>query len=132
MAGAAYAVMSPGGEIGAGVLNEAAPLVEYAKNALSWSGPSRPSTQASTISLVASTPVGAPLAMSTLGIAARSVRAPDTPSMMHRPVTGSLWKQGSVIATTSCGGRQVWPPSSDLITVWKPARLVPPKCVKNA
>jgi hypothetical protein len=60
-----------------------------------------------------------------------SVRAPATPSMMHRPVTVSVKKHGSVIATTSCGCRQVWPPSSDLITVCAPARLVPPKCVKN-
>src|SRR3954451_24528170 len=43
-----------------------------------------------TIRLVASAPVGAPLAMSTLGAGARSLRAPATPSMTGRPCTGSM------------------------------------------
>src|SRR6266542_4219843 len=39
--------------------------------------------------LVASAPVGAPLAMSTLGAGARSLRAPAMPSIVGRPSTGS-------------------------------------------
>jgi hypothetical protein len=44
-----------------------------------------PLTQASMSVLVAPTPVGAPFAMSTLGAADRSVRAPAYPSITHRP-----------------------------------------------
>src|SRR4051794_39182566 len=40
--------------------------------------------------LVAPLPVGAPLAMSTLGAGARSLRAPATPSITGRPCTGSM------------------------------------------
>src|SRR3954463_4074487 len=47
-----------------------------------------------TIRSVASAPVGAPLAMSTLGAGARSLRAPATPSMTGRPCT-SATKAGS-------------------------------------
>ena len=72
------------------------------------------------------------MAMSTLGMAARSVRAPALPSSMHRPVTGSLRKQGSVIATTSRGGAQEVPPLSEVTTVWKPCSDVPEKWVKKA
>src|SRR6476620_2517970 len=42
-----------------------------------------------TIRFVASAPGGAPLAMSTLGAGARSLRAPATPSRTGRPCTGS-------------------------------------------
>src|SRR5919109_976269 len=42
-----------------------------------------------TIRSVASAPLGAPLAMSTLGAIARSLRAPATPSITGRPWTGS-------------------------------------------
>src|ERR1044072_7449422 len=50
---------------------------------------SGPLTYVITIRLVASAPVGAPLAMSTLGAGARSLRAPATPSITGRPWTGS-------------------------------------------
>src|SRR5437660_26154 len=55
--------------------------VEKLRNTCSWLTPSRPSTQVRRISLVAPAPVGAPLAISTLGAAERSSRAPPTPSM---------------------------------------------------
>src|SRR5919206_435254 len=42
-----------------------------------------------TMRSVASAPVGAPLAMSTLGAGARSLRAPAMPSITGRPCTGS-------------------------------------------
>ena len=62
---------------------------------------------------VASSPVGAPLAMSTLGAAARSFRAPATPSSTHRPMTGSTTKHGSVTLRSACGRVQLRPPSVD-------------------
>src|SRR5690242_17862745 len=55
-----------------------------------------------TIRLVASAPVGAPLAMSTLGAGARSLRAPAMPSIVGRPRTGSNapgWFTGPATAT---------------------------------
>src|SRR5581483_1638576 len=48
-----------------------------------------PLTYVITIRSVASVPVGAPLAISTLGAMARSLRAPATPSITGRPCTGS-------------------------------------------
>jgi hypothetical protein len=64
-----------------------------------------------TIRSVASAPVGAPLAMSTLGAGARSLRAPATPSITGRPCTGSNapgWLTGPA---TVCGLDQLAPPS---------------------
>src|SRR4029450_7149798 len=132
MAGAEYAERSAGAATGVGVLKVRPRSVEYDSIDTSWSGPRAPSLQASTISSVASAPVGAPLAMSTLGMAARSVRAPALPSPLHRPVPGSLRKQGSVMATTSRGGAQEVPPLSEVTTVWNPCREVPEKWVKKA
>src|SRR5207248_5570789 len=66
-----------------------------------------------TILLVASPPVGAPLAMSTLGAGARSLRAPAIPSIVGRPSTGSTipgWVTGPA---TGCGRDQLDPPSVD-------------------
>src|SRR6266568_6169488 len=48
-----------------------------------------PLTYVITMRFVASAPVGAPLAMSTLGAGARSLRAPAMPSIVGRPSTGS-------------------------------------------
>src|SRR6266566_8168442 len=72
-----------------GSIQVAPPLVEYERKTCSLLRPSRPSTQVSTISFVASAPVGAPLAISTLGSGARSSRAPATPSSTQRLWTGS-------------------------------------------
>src|SRR3954453_11654706 len=63
---------------------------------------------------VASAPVGAPLAMSTLGAGARSLRAPATPSMTGRPCTGSIapgWLTGPA---TGVGRLQLLPPLSEV------------------
>src|SRR5881275_2629565 len=103
IAGAEYAERSPGKEIALGVLHVLPRSVEYEIIVFSLFWPSRPSVQASMISFVASAPVGAPLAMSTLGIAARSDRAPAIPSSTHRPDTRSMKKHGSVIETKSRG-----------------------------
>src|SRR5436190_13966083 len=77
---------------------------------------------------VASAPVGAPFAISTLGAAARSVRAPVYPSMTQRPESGSTKKQGSVVWNSVFALVQWAPPSNDLnITcdpwVGRPVRL---------
>src|SRR5947199_7830662 len=63
---------------------------------------------------VASDPVGAPFAMSTLGAGARSLRAPATPSMTGRPCTGSVapgWLTGPA---TGRGRVHVEPPLSEV------------------
>jgi hypothetical protein len=65
------------------------PSVEVVKNTCSLLRPSRPSTQVRASWSVASVPVGAPLAMSTLGALDRSLLAPAMPSMVVRPSTGS-------------------------------------------
>src|SRR4051812_3484749 len=64
-----------------------------------------------TIRLVASAPVGAPLAMSTLGAGAGSLRAPATPSMPGRPCPGSSTPGCSTGPDTGCGRDQLDPPS---------------------
>src|SRR5436305_4365423 len=70
-----------------------------------------PLTYERTMRLVASTPVGEPLAMSTEGAVARSLRAPATPSSTDRPCTGSS-TPGWVTAPGIWMGRpQFWPPS---------------------
>src|SRR5438874_11405692 len=62
---------------------------------------------------VASDPVGAPFAMSTLGAGARSLRAPATPSMTGRPCTGSKAPGCVTGPTTGRGDDQVWPPVNE-------------------
>src|SRR5437868_7247691 len=67
-----------------------------------------------TIRSVASPPLGAPFAMSTLGAGARSLRAPATPSMVGRPSPGSKvpgWVTGPA---TGLGLDHVPPPLSDV------------------
>src|SRR6266516_3001005 len=81
--------------------------------------PSRPSAHASTISFVASAPVGDPFAMLTLGEAARSFRAPAIPSSTQRPMTGSMWKHGSTTSSNGVAFVQLLPPSVDVnMTCW--------------
>src|SRR6478609_1593911 len=72
-----------------------------------------PLTYVITMRLVASAPVGAPLAMSTLGAGARSLRAPATPSMTGRPWTGSFAPGWCTGPTTARGVDQVDPPLVD-------------------
>src|SRR5438105_10922011 len=61
--------------------------------------------------LVAPAPVGAPLAMSTLGAGAKSLRAPATPSMTALPCTGSNTPGWSTGPATEAGLEQLDPPS---------------------
>src|SRR4051794_21463762 len=63
---------------------------------------------------VASAPVGAPLAMSTLGPGARSLRAPATPSITGRPCTGSSAPGCWTGPATGRGLDQVLPPLGDV------------------
>src|SRR2546429_6254561 len=66
-----------------------------------------------TIRFVAPLPSGAPLAMSTLGAGARSLRAPATPSITGRPSTGSK-APGCVTGPATGRARdQLEPPSVD-------------------
>src|SRR6267378_7057141 len=62
---------------------------------------------------VASVPVGAPFAMSTLGPGARSLRAPARPSIDGRPVLGSVMPGWVTGPTTGSGFDQLTPPSVD-------------------
>src|SRR4051812_24560201 len=71
---------------------------------------SGPLTYVITIRFVASAPVGAPLAMSTLGAGARSLRAPATPSMTGRPCTGSNAPGWFTGPATGVGRLQLLPP----------------------
>src|SRR5207302_9754678 len=73
-----------------------------------------PLTKLMTIRSVASAPVGAPLAMSTLGAGARSLRAPVMPSISGRPCTGSKMPGWVTGPTTAAGVDQVAPPSDDV------------------
>src|SRR6476469_5418933 len=66
-----------------------------------------------TIRFVASAPVGAPLAMSTLGAGARSLRAPATPSITGRPWTGSVAPGCVTGPATGTGGDHDRPPLSE-------------------
>src|SRR5919198_3524862 len=111
---------SPGNDTGVGPCQDLAPSADQATRVCSWLRPALASAQASTIMLVASAPVGAPLAMSTLGAAARSVRAPVNPSITHRPDSGSMKKQGSVIRNSVRGLVQWTPPSNDCSSTWAP------------
>src|SRR6266516_2322799 len=121
MAGAEYSDRSPANETDAGSLHVPPRSVEFATNVRSSFGPWEPSDHAATISSVASVPLGAPFEMSTLGMADRSMRAPDRPSPTHRPLTGSTLKHGSVIGSTSRGDRQFCPPLRDRIIVAAPS-----------
>src|SRR5947209_14660929 len=75
-----------------------------------------PLTYVMTIRLVASAPVGAPLAMSTLGAGARSLRAPATPSITGRPCTGSVTPGCVTGPATGRALDQLAPPSVDWTT----------------
>ena len=77
----------------------ALPLLERVSMSCSLLSPARPSALVMTISLVAPSPEGAPLAMSTLGPTARSTRAPAIPSMTGRPRTGSRTPGATADAT---------------------------------
>src|SRR6266545_4573496 len=103
-----------------GLVQSVPPLVEVENITCSWLRPSRPSAHESTIWLVASTPVGAPLAMSTLGDGPRSSRAPAMPSSTHRPMDGSKALHRSVAGNRRCALVQWRPPSNDLAMMWKP------------
>src|ERR1051325_569278 len=72
-----------------------------------------PLTYVITIRLVASAPVGAPFAMSTLGAGERSLRAPATPSITGRPSTGAHAPGGGTAPATGVGFDQLLPPSVD-------------------
>src|SRR5579859_4286263 len=82
-----------------------------------------------TMRSVASAPVGAPLAMSTLGAGARSLRAPAMPSMTGRPSTGSITPGWVTGPETGTGTVQVAPPSDELDInsklLWPPEDTVP-------
>src|SRR5215469_18053300 len=132
MAGAVKSALSPGTDTVCGA-DQVWPLsVENDSRDSSLFRPSRPSLHASTISLVASVPVGAPLAMSMLGIAIRSFLAPAGPSMLQRPATGSKKKQAAFICMKSTGRPQLLPPVVDFTRVCAPLFEVLEKCVKNA
>src|SRR2546423_13076660 len=75
-----------------------------------------PLTYVMTIRSVASAPVGAPFAMSTLGAGARSLRAPAIPSITGRPSTGSKTPGCVTGPGTGRGFDQLVPPSSEVET----------------
>src|SRR6185312_11044735 len=64
-----------------------------------------------TMRLVASVPVGAPLAMSTLGAGARSLLAPAIPSITGRPCAGSTAPGCVTGPATGTARDQLEPPS---------------------
>src|ERR1043165_4752778 len=72
-----------------------------------------PLTYVMTIRFVASAPVGAPLAMSTLGAGARSLRAPAIPSIVGRPSTGSMMPGCVTGPATGLAADQFVPPFVD-------------------
>src|SRR3954453_17286159 len=75
-----------------------------------------PLTYVRTIRFVASAPVGAPFAMSTLGAGARSLRAPAMPSMVGRPSAAS-GRPGCVTGpATGAGADQPAPPLVEIET----------------
>src|SRR6266480_3620646 len=131
MPGAENSARSPGADTVAGADQLWPPSVENDSSATSWFRPSRPSLHTSTISFVAPAPAGAPLAMSTLGMAIKSFRAPAGPSLLQRPATGSKKKQEAFICMKSTGRPQLSPPVVDLIIVCVPLFEVLEKCVKN-
>src|SRR3954471_15172354 len=108
MAGAAKRPRSPGDSIGVGAVQLAPRLVDCVKYTCGVA--SGPLTYVMTMRLVAPAPLGAPLAMSTLGAGARSLRAPATPSITGRPCTGSNAPGCVTGPATGCGFDQVDPP----------------------
>src|SRR5262249_46520677 len=132
MAGAVKSARSPGADTVCGADQVWPRSVEYDSRDTSWFRPFRPSLHASTISLVASVPVGAPLAMSTLGIAIRSFRAPAGPSLLHRPATGAKEKQEAVICMKTTGRPPGVPPLGAGRRGFAPPFGVLEKSVKNA
>src|SRR6266513_5153996 len=132
MPGAVKSARSPGADTVCGAAQVRPPSVEYDSRDTALFRPFRPSLHASTISLVASAPVGAPLAMSTLGIAIRSFLAPAGPSLLQRPATGSKKKHEAFICMKSTGRPQVVPPVVDFTTVCAPLFEVLEKCVKKS
>src|SRR6476659_8743752 len=120
MAGAAYIGRSPGSETAVGPCHVAPPLEDHATRAASWLRPPLASAHASMMRFVASVPLGAPFAMSTLGTAARSVRAPVNPSITHLPDSGSTKEHGSVIVNSVLGFDQCMPPSVDRNMICEP------------
>src|SRR5438270_4073443 len=72
-----------------------------------------PLTYVMTMRFVASAPVGTPLAMSTLGAGARSLRAPAMPSIVGRPRTGSKIPGCVTGPATAWAFDQLLPPSND-------------------
>src|SRR6266436_166899 len=66
-----------------------------------------------TIRSVASVPVGAPFAMSTLGAGARSLRAPASPSITGRPVLLSMTPGWLTGPATAAAFDQLTPPSTE-------------------
>src|SRR2546421_5900074 len=75
-----------------------------------------PLTYVMTIRFVASAPVGAPLAISTLGAGARSLRAPAIPSIVGRPSTGSKMPGWVTGPATARGADHVPPPFDEMET----------------
>src|SRR2546423_10641494 len=72
-----------------------------------------PLTYVMTIRFVASPPVGAPFARSTLGGGARSLRAPAIPSIVGRPRTGSTTPGCVTGPATGTALDQFEPPSDE-------------------
>src|SRR6266702_8581136 len=120
MPGAENSARSPGADTVAGADQVWPPSVENDSRATSWFRPNRPSLHTSTISFVASAPEGAPLAISTLGMAIRSFRAPAGPSLLQRPATGSKKKQEAFICVQSTGRFQLAPPVDEVTRVCAP------------
>src|SRR5438445_12047088 len=85
IAGAEYIGRSPARDTVAGLDQVVPPSVDQLSCVVLSFTSEPPSDQASTISFVAAKPVGAPFAVSTLGAADRSVRAPAKPSSTQRP-----------------------------------------------
>lgn len=73
-----------------------------------------PLTYVMTMRSLAPAPVGAALAMSTLGAGARSLRAPAIPSISGRPCTGSKMPGWVTGPTTARGVLQVDPPFDEV------------------
>src|SRR3989475_11755875 len=83
-----------------------------------------PLTYDMTMRSVASAPVGAPFAMSTLGAGARSLRAPATPSITGRPRAGSKTTGWVTGPSTGVGLDHDPPPLVDVdinSKLWLPA-----------
>src|SRR5439155_25520513 len=111
IAGAAYRPRSPAISITRGVDHVSPPSVDSVK--YTCGALISPLTYVITMRLVASAPVGAPLAISTLGPGARSLRAPAMPSMVGRPSTGSTIPGCVTGPATGVGFDHVAPPLNE-------------------